>query len=251
MNFFKHGCKRSSDIQKHEVIVPLVHVQSAGAAEASLPSPEGSCVWRQTREHVTHIPAVVSVPSHAELSRRHEERGSTMSWVLSYVKNSFETLEPSGCFIQKWKPWFSIFSPLLSLVFSSCSAVWQSACVWTCRVSECGGSSTPNTYHSPGELDTCCLLEWNMEGKKQKFSFMQNLPIGYNWFRCVSFFILQLAVEPSTEILECPTAQGTTAVSKLKFSYAALLIIKLSVKQLAGFYLIRLNSALIFVVDCF
>lgn len=65
---------------------------------------------------------------------------------------------------------------------------------------------------------------------------MQNLPVGYNLFRSVSFFILQPAVEPSTEILECPTTQGTTAVSKLKFSYTALLIIKLSVKQLAGFY---------------
>lgn len=54
-----------------------VCIQSAGAAEASVPSTEGPRIWSQTREHITHIPAIVSVQSHTTLSRWHEERGKT------------------------------------------------------------------------------------------------------------------------------------------------------------------------------
>lgn len=52
-----------------------VFVQPAGAAEAPVPSDQGAVVRRQAREHTAHVPAVVSVPSHAALPRRHEERG--------------------------------------------------------------------------------------------------------------------------------------------------------------------------------
>lgn len=53
-------------------------------------------------------------------------------------------------------------SPSVSVPLShtccSCSAVWQSVCAWTFRVWECGDSSTPNTYRSPGELYTHLLF---------------------------------------------------------------------------------------------
>lgn len=45
--------------------------------------------------------------------------------------------------------------------FSSCSAVWPSACVSTCRVLECGGNCTPNTCHNPGESTS-----WRNNGTK-------------------------------------------------------------------------------------
>lgn len=47
----------------------FVCVQSAGAAEASVPSTEGTRIWSQTRDHLTHIPAIISIKSHAALSR--------------------------------------------------------------------------------------------------------------------------------------------------------------------------------------
>lgn len=49
--------------------------QFAGAAEALVSQTEGPGVWSQAREHPTHIPALLPVQSHAQLSGRHEERG--------------------------------------------------------------------------------------------------------------------------------------------------------------------------------
>lgn len=49
--------------------------QFAGAAEAFVSQTEGPGVWSQAREHPSHIPALLPVQSHAQLSGRHEERG--------------------------------------------------------------------------------------------------------------------------------------------------------------------------------
>lgn len=58
-------------------------LQSAGAAEAFVSSTEGPRIWSQAREHVAHVPAVISVQSHATLSWWHEEGGETHNSVYS------------------------------------------------------------------------------------------------------------------------------------------------------------------------
>lgn len=69
-----------------KVIKPFfVCVQSAGAAKTSVPSTEGPRIWSQTWEHITHIPAIVSVQSHTTLSRWHEERGKTHTHTYVYA----------------------------------------------------------------------------------------------------------------------------------------------------------------------
>lgn len=62
-------------------LFPFKHIcvstQSAGAAQASVSATESPRIRSQTREHVTYVPAIVSVQSHTALSWWHEERGET------------------------------------------------------------------------------------------------------------------------------------------------------------------------------
>lgn len=90
-------------------------LQSAGAAEAFVSSTEGPRIWSQAREHVAHVPAVISVQSHATLSWRHEEGGETHNSV--YITAATVLLQqPSQHGL--WQKWLNKAERLNKIVFS-------------------------------------------------------------------------------------------------------------------------------------
>lgn len=100
--------------------------QSAGAAEASLSSSESACFWSQARKHAAHVPAILPVPGHTQLSRRYEERGITV-WPLIGLRYCVTALItfPLSLFLYH----YSVFQLLSSMTECLCVDV-QSLGVW-------------------------------------------------------------------------------------------------------------------------